>query len=157
MKKYNPDKRVLKTKISFDEIRKHVPMITVDSAIFENNNILLIKRATDPFKDSWALPGGFVELGETLEQAVSRETKEGTGLVAVPLKLVGAYSDPKRDPRGHTISIAYLMKITGGKIKTTGESKETKYFSTDNLPKNIAFDHKKIIEDAKKIHEKNCP
>jgi len=139
------------TKIPFDEIRKYVPLIAVDGIIIKSGNILLIKRATEPFKDSWALPGGFVELGETLEQAVAREIEEETGLKTEALKLVGAYSDPKRDPRGHTISIAYLMKITGGTEKTTEEAKEVKYFLLAHLPENIAFDHKKIIEEAKKM------
>ena len=139
-----------KTKIPFDEIRKHVPLITVDGIIIKNEKILLIKRATEPYKDSWALPGGFVELGETLEQAVAREIEEETCLKTEALKLVGAYSDPKRDPRGHTISVAYLMKITSGKPKTTDEAKEIRYFPLNDLPENIAFDHKKIIEDAKK-------
>ncbi len=140
-----------KTKIPFEEIRKHVPLITVDAIIIKNKKILLIKRATEPYEDSWALPGGFVELGETLEQAVTREIEEETCLKTEPLKLVGAYSDPKRDPRGHTISVAYLTKITGGKPKTTEEAKEVKYFSLTRLPKNLAFDHKKIIDDAEKI------
>ena len=141
------------TKIPFDEIRKYVPLIAVDGIIIKSGNILLIKRATEPFKDSWALPGGFVELGETLEEAVSRETKEETGLIAEPLKIVGAYSDPARDPRGHTISIAYLMKVSGGKPKPTEEAKEIKFFALSNLPENLAFDHKKIIEDAKKLQK----
>lgn len=139
------------TKIPFDEIRKQVPLITVDGIIVKNKKILLIKRSTEPYKNSWALPGGFVELGETLEQAIIREIEEETALKTEAIKLVGAYSDQKRDPRGHTISVAYLMKITGGNEKTTEEAKEVKYFPLAHLPENIAFDHQKIIQDAEKI------
>lgn len=142
---------VVKTKIPFEEIRKHVPLIAVDGIIIKNKKILLIKRATEPYKNSWALPGGFVDLGETLEQAVTREIEEETGLKTKPTKLVGAYSDPKRDPRGHTVSVAYLVKTTGGNEKTTEEAKEVKYFPLERLPEHLAFDHKKIIEDAEKI------
>lgn len=142
---------MIKTTVSFDQIRKKVPMLTVDGIIIQNQKILLIRRATPPYKDHWALPGGFVELGETLEQAVARETKEETCLETKPIKLIGAYSDPGRDPRGHTITIAYLLKITKGHPKKTKEAKEIKFFALNNLPKNLAFDHKKIITDAKEI------
>ncbi len=141
----------MKTNISFEQIRKKVPMLTVDGIIIENGKILLIKRATQPYKDHWALPGGFVELGETLEEAVTREVKEETGLETKPVKLTGAYSDPKRDPRGHTISIAYLLRTISGNLKTTPEAKEIRFFALDSLPENMAFDHEKIVCDAKEI------
>ena len=139
----------MKTNISFEEIRKKVPMVTVDGIIIEEGKILLIKRAGSPYKDHWALPGGFVELGETLEEAVAREVKEETGLETKPVKLTGAYSDPKRDPRGHTISIAYLLKIIKGNLKITPEAKEVRFFALNNLPEDMAFDHEKIVCDAK--------
>lgn len=131
------------------KLRKIAPMLTVDSVIIEKEKILLIKRAQEPYKNHWALPGGFVELGETLEHAAARETEEETGLKTEPGKLIGAYSTPGRDPRGHTVSIVYLMRIISGKPKTSDETKEVKFFPLNSLPKNIAFDHKKIIEDAK--------
>ncbi|MFH1432269.1 MAG: NUDIX hydrolase [archaeon] len=137
--------------IPLDTIRRYVPMITVDGLIIEDKKILLIKRATDPFKGYWALPGGFVELGETLEHAISREILEETGLKTRATRLVGAYSGPDRDPRGHTISIAYLMEIIGGKPGPTQEAKEVRYFDLDNLPKDIAFDHRKMIWDAERL------
>ncbi len=139
----------MKTNISFEEIRKKVPMVTVDGIIIEEGKVLLIKRATSPYKDHWALPGGFVELGETLEEAVAREVKEETGLQTKPVKLIGAYSDPGRDPRGHTITVAYLLKTINGNPKITHEAKEIGFFALDSLPENMAFDHEKIINGAK--------
>ena len=126
-------------------------MLTVDGIIIEKGKILLIKRATSPYKDYWALPGGFVELGETLEEAVAREVKEETGLETKPVKLTGAYSDPKRDPRGHTITVAYLLRTISGNPKTTSEAKDVRLFALDNLPEKMAFDHERIINGAKKI------
>jgi len=142
---------VIKTDISFKEIRKKVPMLTVDGIIIEKGKILLIKRRTPPYKDHWALPGGFVELNETLEEAVAREIKEETGLETKPVKLIGAYSDPKRDPRGHTITVAYLLRIISGNLETTPEAKDVRFFALDSLPENLAFDHEKIINGAKEI------
>lgn len=136
------------------KLRKLAPMLTVDTIIIEKEKILLIKRATEPFIDHWALPGGFVELNETLEQAATRETKEETGLKTEPIKIVGAYSDPDRDPRGHTVSIVYLMRIISGTTKTTEETKDIRYFPLNRLPENLAFDHKKIIENAKHSSKK---
>jgi len=126
-------------------------MLTVDGIIIENQKVLLIKRATEPFIDYWALPGGFVELNETTERAVEREIEEETGLTAKTKKVVGVYSKPGRDPRGHTITIAYLLETIKGTAKATEEAREVKYFDLDNLPENIAFDHREIIEDAKKV------
>ncbi|MCK5476978.1 MAG: NUDIX hydrolase [Candidatus Aenigmarchaeota archaeon] len=127
------------------------PMLTVDGIIIEKEKILLIKRATQPYLNHWALPGGFVELNETLEVAVVREVNEETCLRTKTNRLIGAYSDPKRDPRGHTVSIVYFMKTTAGsKPKKTDEAKEIEYFDFDKIPEKIAFDHRKIINDAKK-------
>ena len=130
------------------------PKLTVDGIILKKGKILLIKRATQPFVDYWALPGGFVELNETTERAVEREIHEETNLTTKTKKLVGVYSNPKRDPRRHTITIAYLLETINGTAKKTEEAKEVKYFAFDNLPQNIAFDHRKIIMDAEKIYHK---
>ncbi|MEA3357620.1 MAG: NUDIX hydrolase [Patescibacteria group bacterium] len=139
--------------VSFEQIRKKVPMLTVDGIIIKNGKILLIKRAISPYKDHWALPGGFVELNETLEEAVAREVREETCLETKPVRLTGAYSEPGRDPRGHTISIAYLLKTISGAPKKTKEAKDVRFFALDNLPENMAFDHEKIINGAKEIKE----
>ena len=142
---------------------KEKPKLTVDGVIIKNQEILLIKRATEPFIDFWALPGGFVEYYETTERAVKREIKEETGLTAKTKKIIGVYSKPNRDPRGHIISIVYLLEIIKGTARATKEAREIRYFEFKNLPKNIAFDHRKIINDAviqyivnfKKIRKEN--
>ena len=130
------------------KIRKFVPLLTVDGVIFLDGKVLLVKRAIKPFKGYWTLPGGHVRLGETVEDAVHREIKEETGLDVEIEKMVGIYSDPKRDPRGHVITIAYILKPIGGELKfDEEEASDIKYFR--NLPKKIGFDHRKIIMDAK--------
>ena len=128
--------------------KERKPMLTVDGIIIEKEKILLIKRATQPYLNYWALPGGFVELNETLEEAITREVIEETCLQTKTNGLAGAYSDPKRDPRGHTVSIVYFMKIIGGEPNKTNEAKEIEYFDFNKLPEKIAFDHRKIIDDA---------
>ena len=123
------------------------PLLTVDALIFHNRKIVLVRRKNIPFKDQFALPGGFVEIGETVEKALIREAKEETGLDIEIIKLIGVYSDPKRDPRGHTVSICYLAKGSGN-LKAGSDAKETGLFSLDEIPE-LAFDHNKIIENAK--------
>ena len=93
------------------------PSLTVDGIILKDEKILLIKRKNDPFKDMWALPGGFVEYNEKCEDAVVREVSEETGLKTNIKKIFGVYSDPSRDPRGHTISIIYILDIIDGDLK----------------------------------------
>ncbi|AEH61515.1 NUDIX hydrolase [Methanosalsum zhilinae DSM 4017] len=123
------------------------PKLTVDAVIILNRKIVLIKRKNPPFKDKYALPGGFVEVGETVEDAVVREALEETGLCVNILKLIGVYSDPSRDPRGHTVSVSYLTEAEG--IPQAGsDAEETGLFSVDELP-DLAFDHSRIIDDAK--------
>ena len=123
------------------------PKVTVDGIILEDGAILLIKRRNTPFKGKWALPGGFVEYGEKTEDAVVREVFEETGLKTKISRLVGVYSDPKRDPRGHTITIAYTLEICGGNIKSGDDASDVKKFNTDNLPE-LSFDHDCIIQDV---------
>jgi 8-oxo-dGTP diphosphatase len=118
-------------------------MLTVDSIIMTNQGeIILVKRVFDPYKDCWALPGGFVEYGETVEDAVIREAKEETGLDIRIEKLSGVYSDPNRDPRGHSVSVCFLCKAVGGELKTSVETKKVKAFSKKELKTTrLAFDH----------------
>ncbi len=122
------------------------PSVTVDGIIERNNEILLIKRGREPFKGMWALPGGFVEYGEIVEDAVKREIKEETGLITEVRHLLGVYSKPDRDPRGHTISIVFVLDVLGGKLKEGDDASDTRFFSVGQLP-NLAFDHKDIIKD----------
>jgi len=126
------------------------PILTVDGVIFEKGKILLVRRAIYPFQNYWVLPGGHVEYGERVEQAIKREMKEELGLSIKIKKLIGVYSNPKRDPRYHTVSIVYLCQRTRGKIKLNQEGSEFKFFSLKNLPRKIGFDHREIINDFKK-------
>ena len=121
--------------------------VTVDAVIPYKGGIVLIKRRKEPFKDFYALPGGIVEYGETVERALIREVKEETGLDVEIRKLVGVYSDPKRDPRGHFISICFIALPKGGDLKAGNDAKEVRIFKLGNLPR-LAFDHEKMIKDA---------
>ncbi|MCZ7380347.1 MAG: NUDIX hydrolase [Candidatus Methanoperedens sp.] len=123
------------------------PLLTVDALIIFEEKLVLIKRKNPPFKDCFALPGGFVEVGETVEAAVIREAKEETGLDIEIIKLTGVYSDPLRDPRGHTVSVCYLAKGRG-KLKAGSDAKDIGLFGLNEIPE-LAFDHNKIIENAK--------
>ena len=121
--------------------------LTVDAVIPYKGKIVLIKRLNDPFKGYYALPGGIVEYGERVEDAVLREVEEETGLRGKIHSLVGVYSDPNRDPRGHFVSVCFVVLPTGGELKAGSDAKEVSLFSLDALPK-LAFDHEKMIKDA---------
>ena len=127
--------------------RKH-PRVAVDVVILSNHKVILVKRLNEPYKDHWALPGGFVEYGETVEHAAIREAKEETGLDVKLVALVGVYSNPKRDPRGHVISITFLGTVVGGKLKASTDAKEVKAFNIDKIPEKLAFDHAIILKDS---------
>jgi ADP-ribose pyrophosphatase YjhB (NUDIX family) len=120
------------------------PIPTVDLIIKFNEDIILIKRKNPP--EGWALPGGFVDYGESLETAAVREAKEETGLEVELLRQFHAYSDPKRDPRHHTITIVFIAKAKGKAI-AGDDAKEIGLFNKDTLPDQIAFDHRDIIND----------
>lgn len=128
------------------------PSLTVDLLLFRwfrsKVEILLIKRKQNPFKDCWALPGGFVAKGETAEEAAYRELKEETNLVASRLAPLTLFDAPDRDPRGWTISMAYwsIVKSKTG-VKAGTDAKEAQWFSLKNLPE-LSFDHDKIIRYA---------
>ena len=122
------------------------PKLTVDGLIIKDNSILLIKRKYPPFEGKWALPGGFVEYKETVESAVVREILEETGLKTNINYLLDVYSDPNRDPRGHTITIVYGLIIIDGDLKSGDDAKDAKFFELNKLP-DLAFDHAHIIND----------
>jgi len=123
------------------------PKLTVDGIIIKDGKILLVKRKNDPFKGKWALPGGFVEYGEKTEDAVAREVLEETGLKTTVDKTIGVYSDPNRDPRGHTITVVYRLDIRGGELKSGDDASDAKFFDMNQLPE-LSFDHDKIIENV---------
>lgn len=126
------------------------PTLAVDTIIkTKDGKIVLIKRKFPPFEDSWALPGGIVEYGETVENAAVREAKEETGLDVMVESLVGVYSDPSRDPRGHVISICYLCEEIKGILAAETDAKVVKTFTAEEFTTlNLAFDHKLMLRDA---------
>jgi 8-oxo-dGTP diphosphatase len=123
------------------------PKLTADGAILKDRKILLIKRKNEPFKGKWALPGGFVEYGEKVEDAVVREVSEETSLETKIIDIIGVYSDPNRDPRGHIVTVVYLLDIQGGKLQSNDDASDAKYFDLDNLPE-LSFDHNIILRDV---------
>lgn len=129
------------------------PAVTVDLVIFtiaDNDlKVLLIRRGGEPFKNCWALPGGFVEIGESLEKAAARELKEEAGVTKVYLEQLYTFGDPKRDPRGRVISVSYfaLVDAESQRIRAASDAAEAEWHSVFNSPK-LAFDHKKILDYA---------
>ncbi len=131
------------------------PAVTVDCVVFgldldeENLKILLIQRDIEPFKNKWALPGGFVRMDETLENAALRELQEETGMKDIFLEQLYSFGNPGRDPRGRTISIAYyaLVKLGDQLLQADTDAKDVAWFSMNDAPE-LAFDHELIIELA---------
>ncbi|HEX7627332.1 MAG TPA: NUDIX hydrolase [Candidatus Methanoperedens sp.] len=123
------------------------PFLTVDALIIYEGKLVLIQRLNPPFENQFALPGGFVEIGETVEAATVREAKEETGLEIELVKILGVYSDPSRDPRGHTVTVCFFARGFG-KIKAGSDAKDIRLFGFNEIPK-LAFDHNIIIENAK--------
>jgi ADP-ribose pyrophosphatase YjhB (NUDIX family) len=121
------------------------PIPTVDIIIeIESKGIILIKRKNPPY--GWAIPGGFVDYGESLEEAALREAKEETNLDVERLKQFHTYSDPQRDPRHHSISTVYVAKGRG-KPRAKDDAIEIGIFTESSLPREIAFDHRLILKD----------
>lgn len=121
------------------------PFPTVDTIIeIKSKGIVLIKRKNPPY--GWAIPGGFVDYGESLEKAAVREAKEETNLDVKLIRQFHTYSDPKRDPRHHSISTVYIAKAKGIP-KAKDDALEIGIFNQSNLPDEIAFDHRVILKD----------
>ncbi|RKY36692.1 MAG: NUDIX hydrolase [Candidatus Omnitrophota bacterium] len=137
-----------------DYITKKVcqgPFLTVDGIVEFAGGIVMIERSNPPF--GWALPGGFLDYGESVEEAVKREVKEETNLDFVNFKQFKVYSNPKRDPRFHTVSVVFVGKGRG-RLLSSSDAKDAQVFRLDSLPKKIAFDHAKIIRDYIKEKKK---
>jgi 8-oxo-dGTP diphosphatase len=134
------------------------PMVTVDVVCFwqagQDIRVLLIRRGREPFKDCWAIPGGFVNMDEDLETAARRELKEETHLEPIRMEQFYCFGDPGRDPRGRTISVAFLAWIEDKNesicraILADDDASDAQWFDLENLPK-LAFDHDQIIQKAK--------
>jgi 8-oxo-dGTP diphosphatase len=128
--------------------RPKTPPLAADCVVFDREGrLLLIKRGHAPFKGRYALPGGFVEIGETVEDAALRELKEETGIDGKIVRLIGVYSDPKRDPRGHTVSAAFLVRPRSTKVQG-GDDAASAAFVEDWRGLKLAFDHNAILKDA---------
>ncbi len=120
------------------------PFLTVDAIIETEGGIILIKRKNPP--PGWSIPGGFVDYGETLEDAVIREAKEETGLDIKIIRQFHTYSDPKRDPRHHTVSTIFIASAAGIPV-AADDAKEAGVFTRGTLPEDLAFDHRQVLED----------
>lgn len=129
------------------------PAVTVDCVVFavDNNDlkVMLIERGEEPFKNQWALPGGFVKIDEALDEAARRELEEETGLKGIFLEQLYTYGGVQRDPRERVISVAYmaLVNLEGHDVKASTDAVNAAWFSLDDLP-DLAFDHEGIIEQA---------
>ncbi len=136
------------------------PALTVDAVVLRRRaaapgraccDVLLVERGREPFAGCWALPGGFVEYGEDPGAAARRELEEETGLSGLPLRQFQVYGDPRRDPRGHTVTIVHVAEIEAddphGAPRAGDDAARAAWFPVDALPE-LAFDHREILEDV---------
>jgi 8-oxo-dGTP diphosphatase len=130
------------------------PLLAADAVVFDaKGRVLLIKRSNPPFQGAYALPGGFVDVGETVEDACRRELLEETGVGAGKLTLVGVYSDPRRDPRGHSVAVAFLARVRSPKATAGDDAAAVEW--VDNWRRlDLAFDHADILRDAARLVRK---
>ena len=131
------------------------PAVTADCVVITKETepkVLLIQRGNEPFKGQWAFPGGFMNMDETTEQCAIRELEEETGLKVTEIQQIGAYSKVDRDPRGRTVTVAYLAIIDKAEVvQGLDDAAKAQWFSLSSLPK-LAFDHEDIMNDViKKI------
>ncbi len=123
------------------------PRLTADCIITldgDPRRIVLVRRRSPPH--GWALPGGFVEWGETVEAAAIREMKEETGLDVILVRQFHTYSDPGRDPRGHTVTVVFIAEAAGTPVGAD-DAAEARAFAPEEFPSDIAFDHRAILDD----------
>lgn len=138
--------------------RPQTPSLTADAIIELTDRpdrpVVLIRRRNPPH--GWALPGGFVDVGESVEHAARREALEETGLTVRLVALLGIYSDPDRDPRGHTASAVYVAEATG-EPQGADDAAEAGIFMPDALPEPLAFDHARILADYRTFRREGRP
>ncbi|MGX8712150.1 MAG: NUDIX domain-containing protein [bacterium] len=131
------------------------PMMTADCVVTNAyDEVLLVRRGNEPFKDCWALPGGFMEMDETIEHCAVRELEEETGLKVSEkdIRLIGVYSAPGRDPRGRTVTAAFRMECGKSKAESAqagDDAAEVRWWPLDKLPP-LAFDHAQIVSDGQR-------
>jgi len=137
------------------------PAVTVDIVVVTRERrprVLLIRRKHDPFAAMWAIPGGFVDMDERLEEAARRELSEETGVRLTKLEQLGTFGDPGRDPRGRTISVVYLARVRAARLKpqAADDAAEASWHLLDRLPP-LAFDHDKILAVARRLLRRGTP
>jgi len=134
--------------------KPRTPLLAADAIVELTDKpgrpIVLIERKNPPY--GWAIPGGFVDIGERLEVAAIREAKEEVCLDVTLTALLGMYSDPKRDERGHTVTAVYVAEATG-EPQAADDAKNLAIFDLDNLPDELAFDHRQVLEDYREFRE----
>jgi 8-oxo-dGTP diphosphatase len=130
------------------------PMVTTDAAIFavtaDAAKLLLVKRGNDPYKGKWAIPGGFINIDEELEDAAARELQEETGLTGIKLEQMHTFGTLGRDPRGRQITVVFMGIIKDGldRIKAGDDAAQAQWFDIDDLPPDMAFDHNDVAKLA---------
>lgn len=127
------------------------PLLAVDIVIYRGTGYVFIKRKNEPFKGQYALPGGFVDVGETLEQAAVREAKEETNLDVEIIGMVGIYDDPSRDPRGHVVTVCFVARGWGN-LEGKDDATEAIVIDSLEIPK-LAFDHNKMINRVREHYK----
>ncbi len=126
------------------------PTPTADVIVYEDQDVLLVKRGKDPFKGQWALPGGHVDYGETLENAGAREVLEETGMEVEIIALLGVYSDPNRDPRGHYTTAVFIARPISGEPEGGDDASEAAWHNLNSIRLDrMAFDHALVLTDFK--------
>jgi 8-oxo-dGTP diphosphatase len=152
-----PKKTIRIKKIKIETLRDMVKprhqyrITTVDPVIIKDGKVLLQKRSFGLFKGSWVFPGGKVDAGEDTWNACIREAREETGLDVNIVRMIGFYDDPGRDPEKHAVSMAFLCRPVGGRLRKSREALEIRWFPLDRFPDKMGFDHARIISDAKRL------
>jgi 8-oxo-dGTP diphosphatase len=146
-----PRKITIQTLREMIKPRHSYRITTVDPIIVKDGKVLLQKRSFGMFKGYWVFPGGRVDKGEDTWKACVREAREETGLDVSIIKMVGFYDDPKRDPEKHAVSMAFLCRPVGGKLRPSSEATEIRWFPVDKPPEKMGFDHSRIMADARRI------